>query len=96
MQEKIKELSGLSEVVKVDTYRAFVPGTGIEVEIYIKDSGIAGDPYRYVVSGKALDADALRAEGVDVPESLFNNNGGATIEEALATTHWSWVQANKQ
>ena len=96
MQEKIKELSGLTEVSRVETYRAFVPGTGIEVEIYIKDSGIAGDPYRYVVSGKALDAEALRSDGVEVPENLFDNNGGATIEDALATTHWSWVGANKR
>lgn len=96
MQEKIKQFSGLAEVVKVETYRGFVPGTGIEVEIHISDSGIAGDPNRYVVSGKALDPEDLRSNGIDVPQNLFSNNGGATPEEALATTHWSFIEANKK
>lgn len=89
MFESIVKESGLNSVRRVETYRAFIPNTGIEIDIEILDAGPADPQYRYTVQAKFVDPESLIKEGLNLPKVLVYGNGEPTPQAALELSHWT-------
>lgn len=95
MFESIVKESGLNSVRRVETYRAFIPNTGIEIDIDILDAGPNEPRYRYTVQAKFVDPESLIKEGLKLPSVLVYGNGEPTPTDALALSHWDGLDALK-